>query len=33
MEKIYTGDGGPKVSPAIYGFYRGMMKASIKKRP
>ncbi|WP_298734223.1 aldo/keto reductase [uncultured Chitinophaga sp.] len=22
MEKIYIGDGGPKVSPAIYGFYR-----------
>jgi len=22
MQKIYIGDGGPKVSPAIYGFYR-----------
>ena len=22
MEKIYLGDVGPKVSPAIYGFYR-----------
>lgn len=22
MEKTYIGDGGPKVSPAIYGFYR-----------
>ncbi len=22
MEKIYLSDAGPKVSPAIYGFYR-----------
>jgi predicted oxidoreductase len=22
MEKIYLSDSGPKVSPAVYGFYR-----------
>jgi len=27
MEKIYLGDAGPKVSPAIYGFYRWDDKA------
>jgi predicted oxidoreductase len=33
MEKVYVSDAGPKVSPAIYGFYRWdeIIEAGISK--
>ncbi len=32
MQKVYIGDGGPKVSPAIYGFYRWNDEATVNEK-